>query len=65
MCFSSVRSPEILLGLVFTEATDIWSLGCMAAGMFRGTMLYPGMSEYEMVGTTLRSIESGFSRFMI
>ncbi|XP_035474255.1 homeodomain-interacting protein kinase 1-like isoform X1 [Scophthalmus maximus] len=43
------RSPEILLGLPFTEAIDMWSLGCMIAAMYLGTMLYPGMSEYEMI----------------
>ncbi|XP_039977780.1 homeodomain-interacting protein kinase 1-like [Xiphias gladius] len=43
------RSPEIILGLPFTEAIDMWSLGCMAATLYLGTLLYPGMSQYDMV----------------
>ncbi|XP_035004943.2 homeodomain-interacting protein kinase 2-like [Hippoglossus stenolepis] len=43
------RSPEIMLGHPFTEAIDMWSLGCMAAAMYLGTMLYPGLGEYEMI----------------
>ncbi|XP_069395173.1 dual specificity tyrosine-phosphorylation-regulated kinase 1A-like isoform X2 [Paralichthys olivaceus] len=45
----SYRSPEILLGHPFTEAIDMWSLGCMAAAMYLGTLLYPGLGEYEMI----------------
>ncbi|XP_044027491.1 homeodomain-interacting protein kinase 1-like isoform X2 [Siniperca chuatsi] len=43
------RSPEIILGLPFTEAIDMWSLGCMAATLYLGTLLYPGRSEYDMM----------------
>ncbi|KAG7519040.1 homeodomain-interacting protein kinase 1-like [Solea senegalensis] len=43
------RSPEIILGLPFTEAIDMWSLGCLAATMFLGTHLYPGKNEYDMM----------------
>lgn len=46
---SSVRSPEIILGLPFTEAIDMWSLGCMAALLYLGDLLFPGESEYDMV----------------
>lgn len=43
------RSPEIILGLPFTEAIDMWSLGCIAATMYLGTLFYPCMSEYDML----------------
>ncbi|XP_056298781.1 homeodomain-interacting protein kinase 1-like [Pseudoliparis swirei] len=43
------RSPEILLGLPYTEATDMWSLGCIAASLYLGCFLYPGRTEYDMV----------------
>ncbi|KAA8586107.1 hypothetical protein FQN60_007676 [Etheostoma spectabile] len=43
------RSPEIILGLPFTEAIDMWSLGCIAAALYLGTVLYPGSSEYDMI----------------
>ncbi|XP_042246975.1 homeodomain-interacting protein kinase 2-like isoform X1 [Thunnus maccoyii] len=43
------RSPEILLGAPFNEAIDIWSLGCIAAEMFMGNVLFPGKDEYDMM----------------
>lgn len=45
-CF---RAPEIILGLPFNEAIDMWSLGCVAAELFLGWPLYPGPSEYDQV----------------
>ncbi|XP_057705649.1 homeodomain-interacting protein kinase 2-like [Corythoichthys intestinalis] len=43
------RSPEILLGAPFTEATDMWSVGCVAAFLYMGTHMYHGRNEYEMI----------------
>ncbi|XP_077420597.1 homeodomain-interacting protein kinase 3-like [Vanacampus margaritifer] len=43
------RSPEVLLGAPFTEAIDIWSVGCIAAFLYTGALLYPGKTEYDMV----------------
>ncbi|XP_049574940.1 homeodomain-interacting protein kinase 1-like [Syngnathus scovelli] len=43
------RSPEVLLGAPFTEAIDIWSVGCIAAFLYTGALLYPGKSEYDML----------------
>ncbi|CAN0042377.1 unnamed protein product, partial [Bubo scandiacus] len=40
-------SPEIILGLPFCEAIDMWSLGCVIAELFLGWPLYPGASEYD------------------
>ncbi|KAF7727924.1 dual specificity protein kinase yak1 [Apophysomyces ossiformis] len=52
------RSPEVLLGLPYTSAIDMWSLGCIATELFLGLPLFPGSSEYnqlsrivEMLGT--------------
>lgn len=33
------RSPEVLLGLDFTLATDVWSVGCMAYELITGEFL--------------------------
>lgn len=30
------RAPEIILGLPFKEAIDMWSLGCVIAELFLG-----------------------------
>ncbi|KAI0949590.1 hypothetical protein AcW1_009149 [Taiwanofungus camphoratus] len=52
------RSPEVLLGIPYTAAIDMWSLGCIAVELFLGLPLFPGTSEYnqitrivEMLGT--------------
>ncbi|XP_071322644.1 homeodomain-interacting protein kinase 1-like isoform X5 [Trachinotus anak] len=41
------RAPEIMLGLPFSEAIDIWSLGCVMAIMVFGFMLFPTRIEYD------------------
>ncbi len=43
------RSPEVLLGLPYTSAIDMWSLGCIAAELFLGLPLFPGNSEYNQL----------------
>ncbi|CAH2282940.1 Homeodomain-interacting kinase 2, partial, partial [Pelobates cultripes] len=43
------RSPEIILGLPFREAIDMWSLGCIMAELFIGFPLYPGATEYDQI----------------
>lgn len=43
------RAPEIILGLPFCEAIDMWSLGCVIAELFLGWPLYPGVSEYDQI----------------
>ncbi|XP_030283410.1 homeodomain-interacting protein kinase 2-like isoform X2 [Sparus aurata] len=48
----ALRSPEILLGCPFSEAIDMWSLGCLMFVMICGKLPFSGRSEYEI----LRSI---------
>ena len=47
--FFFFRAPEVILGLPFNEAIDMWSLGCVIAELFLGWPLYPGSSEYDQV----------------
>lgn len=54
------RAPEIILGLPFCEAIDMWSLGCVIAELFLGWPLYPGASEYDQVGTDI-AVDAGKS----
>lgn len=49
------RAPEIILGLHFCEAIDMWSLGCVIAELFLGWPLYPGASEYDQVRPTIEA----------
>ncbi|KAI9259303.1 kinase-like domain-containing protein [Sporodiniella umbellata] len=43
------RSPEVLLGLRYTSAIDMWSFGCVVAELFLGLPLFAGMSEYNQI----------------
>ncbi|KAF8635188.1 hypothetical protein AX17_003964 [Amanita inopinata Kibby_2008] len=43
------RSPEVLLGMSYTAAIDMWSLGCIAIELFLGLPLFPGTSEYNQL----------------
>mmetsp|Transcript_69789 Transcript_69789/g.226991 ORF Transcript_69789/g.226991 Transcript_69789/m.226991 type:complete len:1019 (-) Transcript_69789:261-3317(-) len=43
------RSPEVLLGLPYTAAIDMWSLGCIAAELYLGLPIFPGHSEFDQV----------------
>ena len=43
------RSPEVLLGLTYNSAIDMWSLGCIAVELFLGLPLFPGTSEYNQI----------------
>ena len=43
------RAPEIILGIPYTSAIDMWSLGCILAELATGTPLFPGESEHEQL----------------
>ncbi|KAI8985048.1 kinase-like domain-containing protein [Pilobolus umbonatus] len=43
------RSPEVILGVKYTSAIDMWSFGCIIGELFLGTPLFPGISEYNQL----------------
>jgi len=44
------RAPEILLGSkTYTEAVDMWALGCVLGEMFAGKPLFPGTSTLNQI----------------
>ena len=43
------RSPEVLLGCAYDSAIDMWSCGCIAAELFLGLPLYPGVNEHNQL----------------
>ncbi|OBZ88315.1 Serine/threonine-protein kinase ppk15 [Choanephora cucurbitarum] len=43
------RSPEVLLGMRYTGAIDMWSFGCIVAELFLGLPIFPGSSEYNQL----------------
>jgi serine/threonine protein kinase len=44
------RSPEVLVGLAYDSAIDMWSLGCVAAELFLGLPILPGVHEHDQLG---------------
>jgi len=43
------RCPEVILGLPYHCAIDMWSLGCILAELFTGYPLFPGENEVEQL----------------
>ena len=43
------RSPEVLIGLPYDSAIDMWSLGCVAAELFLGLPILPGLHEHDQL----------------
>jgi len=41
------RAPEIIMGIPYTTAIDIWSFGCIVAELYTGYPLFPGEDEVE------------------
>ncbi|KAL3130724.1 hypothetical protein ABBQ38_000071 [Trebouxia sp. C0009 RCD-2024] len=43
------RAPEVILGLKYDHALDIWSVGCVIYELFTGKILFPGKTNNEML----------------
>ena len=43
------RAPEIILGAQYSQAIDMWSLGCLAAELCMGKPLFPGEDERKQI----------------
>jgi len=43
------RAPEIILGLPYDHAIDMWSMGCCLAELYTGKILFPGRTNNEML----------------
>ncbi|XP_063689910.1 dual specificity tyrosine-phosphorylation-regulated kinase 4-like isoform X2 [Bolinopsis microptera] len=43
------RSPEVILGLPYTTAIDMWSFGCILAELQTGYPLFPGENETDQL----------------
>ena len=41
------RAPEIMLGIPYKMAIDMWSFGCIVAELYTGFPLFPGENEKE------------------
>lgn len=47
------RSPEVILGLQYGTAIDMWSLGCILAELYTGYPLFPGENEVEQLACVM------------
>lgn len=43
------RAPEVILGLKYGPAVDIWSVGCVLAELLLGLPLFPGLDNFHML----------------
>lgn len=43
------RAPEIILGITYTTAIDVWSLGCILCQLVIGYPLFPGENQPEQL----------------
>jgi serine/threonine protein kinase len=44
------RAPEIILGIPYTSAIDMWSCGCILSELFWGYPVFAGESEMDQLG---------------
>jgi serine/threonine protein kinase len=50
------RAPEVILGMKFDGAIDVWSLGCVLAEMALGDPLFQAEDEEELLGRIIEVI---------
>jgi serine/threonine protein kinase len=43
------RSPEVILGVSYSTAIDMWSFGCILVELYTGYPLFPGENEVEQL----------------
>lgn len=50
MLINPPRAPEVLLGTTtYTEAIDMWAVGCILGEFLKHEPLFPGKTEQEML----------------
>ena len=50
------RSPEIVLGMKYSVAIDIWSFGCILVELYTGIPIFPCESEKELISCIVEVI---------
>ncbi|KAF9985900.1 U4/U6 small nuclear ribonucleoprotein prp4 [Mortierella antarctica] len=58
------RAPEIILGLPYDPALDMWSIGCTLYELFTGKILFSGRSNNQML-KHMMDLKGPFSKKMI
>ncbi|XP_077569204.1 homeodomain-interacting protein kinase 3-like [Stigmatopora nigra] len=50
------RAPEVALGLPFSEAIDMWSLGCVLSFLYLGNYLFLANNNYNMLRSMIEVV---------
>ncbi|KAK9718098.1 serine/threonine protein kinase, CMGC, dual-specificity [Basidiobolus ranarum] len=50
------RAPEVILGVPYSMAIDMWSLGCILAELYTAHPLFPGENEKEQLSCIMEAI---------
>mmetsp|Transcript_41363 Transcript_41363/g.60502 ORF Transcript_41363/g.60502 Transcript_41363/m.60502 type:complete len:715 (+) Transcript_41363:1-2145(+) len=58
------RPPEVILGLEYDRAVDMWSVSVTLAELFTGSVLFPGHTNNDMIRRFMESMGS-FSNKMV
>lgn len=51
------RAPEIILGVPYSYAIDMWSLGCILAELISGYPLFPGEDEKDQIAYIMEVLD--------
>lgn len=59
------RAPEVILGISYSSAIDMWSFGCLAYELFSGRPLFPGKSNKDQILKINEFFPNGLPAFML
>lgn len=59
------RAPEVILGISYSSAIDMWSLGCIAYELFVGHPLFPGKDNRDQILRIHDFFPTGLPVFML
>lgn len=59
------RAPEVILGIPYSSAIDMWSLGCIVYELFVGHPLFPGKDNKDQIHRIHNFFPGGLPLFML
>ncbi|ORX56257.1 kinase-like protein [Hesseltinella vesiculosa] len=51
------RSPEVILGMNYSMAIDMWSVGCILGELYSGYPVFPGENEQEQLACIMEVLD--------
>nr|APS85781.1 c-Jun N-terminal kinase [Brachionus koreanus] len=58
------RSPEIILGMAYSDNADIWSVGCIFGEMLRGAVVFQGSDQIDQWNKIIEQLGTPSNDFM-